>query len=120
MRLLDAALQGAKAVVPDGLKRKIRVACGVPDMEASLLNMQRNGFHPQRVIDVGAYVGDWTRMCRRLFPDARVLMIEPQGRLRETLQQMAAADPRVEFSPVLVGANRQAAVPFYESESASS
>lgn len=116
MTLLDAG----KRLAPEHLKRRIKVALGVPNMETSLLNMKRNGFRPRRIIDVGAYAGDWTRMCRQLFPEACVLMVEPQSRLREKLQEMAAADAQVEFRPVLVGAAAQPAVPFYASDTGSS
>src|SRR5713101_6787102 len=104
MTVLDAALSGGKRLVPERLKRKIKVALGVPDMEASLLNMKRNGFSPKKIIDVGAYAGEWTRRCRRLLPDARVLTIEPQSSSRETLREMAASDAHLQFSPVLAGA----------------
>jgi FkbM family methyltransferase len=109
-----------KRLAPARLKWKIKVALGVPNMEASLLHMKRNGFCPKTVIDVGAYTGTWTRMCRGLFPDARVLMIEPQSRLRQMLSGIAASDSHVEFSPVLVGSRIQAEVSFYEAETASS
>jgi FkbM family methyltransferase len=120
MSLIDRALHAAKSLAPESFKRKIKAAMGVPDMERSLLNMKRNGFRPRTIIDVGAYTGEWTRMCLRLFPEARVLMIEPQDRLREGLEKMARADGRLQFSPVLVGESAQTAVPFYEAETASS
>ncbi len=120
MRIAEAAVQRGKRLVPERLKRKIKAALGVPDMEASLLNMKRNGFSPAKIIDVGAYIGDWTRMCQRLFPYARVLMIEPQDRFREVLRKMAGADAHLQFSPVLVGQAVQAAVPFYVADTASS
>ena len=59
-------------------------------------------------------------MCLRLFPNARVLMIEPQERSREVLQKMVSADARLQFSPVLVGQAVRSAVPFYEDDTASS
>jgi len=118
--LKDAIVRGGKQLLPERFKKQLKVRLGVPDMEASLANMKRNGFNPKTVIDIGAYAGEWTQMCRRLFPDARVLMVEPQAKLRGVLQGMASADARLQFSPVLVGASAQAAVPFYESETASS
>jgi FkbM family methyltransferase len=120
MTLLDATLRAAKHLLPERLKWKIKVALGVPDMEASLIKLRRNGFRPRKVVDVGAYTGEWTQMCRRLFPDARVLMVEPQSRLREGLRERLASDPHLQFSPALLGARAQAAVPFYEADSASS
>ena len=119
-RMFQATLGRAKRLLPERLKRKIKVALGVPDMEASLLNLKRCGFSPKNVIDVGAYTGEWSQMCRRLFSDARILMIEPQSGSRETLWEMVALDGHLQFSPALVGACVQPSVAFYLAESGSS
>lgn len=42
-----------------------------------LRRLRAQGFHPAVVLDVGAAHGDWTRSCRRIFPDALFVMIEP-------------------------------------------
>jgi FkbM family methyltransferase len=120
MGIRQAAVERGKRLLPERLKRNIKVALGLPDMEASLLNMKRNGFRPTKIIDVGAHIGNWTKMSLRLFPNARVLMIEPQERLRKMLQKMAEADPRLHFSAVLVGEAVREAVPFFEADTASS
>jgi len=93
-----------KAMFPETLKRELRRSLPIPDTEACLSRMLRNGFQPKLVIDVGAYVGDWTRMCRRVFPNASILMIEPQAATQGALQQIAA----------------EGESPFYEAQSGSS
>lgn len=118
--IVDAAMRQGKRLVPGQLKRRIKVALGVPDMEASLQGMKRRGFGPRTVIDVGAYTGEWTRMCRALFPDARILMIEPQPGMRPQLEYMAREDAQVSFAPALAGDRSRPAVPFYQAESGSS
>jgi len=50
------------ALVPDKWKRHLKtVLFEAPDTEASLRRMQRLGFNPAVVIDVGAYIGEWAR-----------------------------------------------------------
>jgi FkbM family methyltransferase len=109
------------ALLPESWRRKIKTALfDVPDTEASLCRMRQLGFNPRTVIDVGAYVGDWTRTCRRIFPEARVLMIEPQASRVPALESVATDLRNVELRSILLGATQQGRVPFYEAESASS
>lgn len=43
------------------------------------IKMLKNiGFNPDVVIDIGAYLGDWTFQVNQIFPNATFLMIEPQ------------------------------------------
>jgi hypothetical protein len=44
----------------------------------ALRNLRRCGFRPVSVIDVGAFIGDWTQHVRTIWPEAKYLMIEPQ------------------------------------------
>jgi len=92
----------------------------VPDTEHSLRRMKRIGFEPHRVIDVGAYAGDWTRICKRVFPQAQVLMIEPQVSKVPELNSVASELTNIEVRTVLLGANEKASVPFFEAATASS
>jgi FkbM family methyltransferase len=110
----------AKAVVPETLKRELRRSLPIPDTEACLSRMQRNGFQPKLVVDVGAYVGDWTRMCRRVFPDASILMIEPQAAAQSVLQEISARDRNIDVAHALLGGRSDSQIPFYEAESGSS
>jgi FkbM family methyltransferase len=113
-------LRAGKSLFPEALKRRIKHSLAVPSTEASLIGMQRNGFNPSSVVDVGAYVGDWTRLCKRLFPAAAILMIEPQAARRAALRDVAKQLKRVEVVSALLGPEARDAVPFYEAESASS
>ena len=69
-----------KKLCPAPLKQKIKLACGAPDTDACLAAMKGRGFHPKTAIDIGAYSGEWTLSLRALFPETRVLMVEPQAR----------------------------------------
>ena len=92
-----------KRLCPPPLKHRIKLACGAPDTAGCLAAMKRRGFHPNAAIDVGAYCGEWTNSLRQLFPDTRVLMIEPQSARRQRLQTLAQTHEGVEFAPVLLG-----------------
>lgn len=59
-------------------------------MLSGLLALRARGVLLHSVIDAGACVGHWTRLLRRVFPDARVLMIEPQQQHAEALTEFAS------------------------------
>src|SRR5207237_3693187 len=40
---------------------------GVASMAGSLVNLSRNGYHPDLIVDVGAHKGDWTRLAADVF-----------------------------------------------------
>lgn len=108
-------------LLPDSWKRYIKAELfQVPDIEASLRRMKRVGFVPRTVIDVGAYVGGWTRSFKQIFPDSRVMMIEPQASKAGYLEAVAADWANVIFRSALLGPNPQDRFGFHESETASS
>jgi hypothetical protein len=43
-----------------------------------LENLRRCGLRPAQVIDIGAFIGDWTQKMRTIWPEAKYLMIEHQ------------------------------------------
>jgi len=75
---------------------------GIGEMEPFLRSVKERGFIPRGVIDVGANRGEWTRMALGIFPDTRVLMLEPQPELRPYLQAIRQDHPKAEY--VLAGA----------------
>jgi FkbM family methyltransferase len=95
--------------VKAGLKEWLRV----PDLEVSLRRLARVGFRPRAVVDIGANVGDWSRMCRRVFPQTRLLDIEPQPAVQPALRSTADELGDVTVVTALVGAQRMAGVPFH-------
>ena len=58
--------------------------------EQCLRQMARNGFHPRTIVDVGAYRGDWSRMAHAIWPDAAIVMIEPNREQSGCLNALAA------------------------------
>ena len=50
--------------------------------------LKRHGFRPQRILDVGANHGAWTRAAIAYFPDASYTLVEPQDHLRAHVQDL--------------------------------
>lgn len=109
-----------KKLLPERFKRRIKLACGVPDTEDCLTHLKRCGFSPSAAIDVGAYSGEWTRTLLRLFPSTRVLMIEPQDVKKAELEMLCSSHSGLALATVLLGPKVAEHVGFYEGDTASS
>lgn len=72
-----------------------------------LEDIRARGFMPRGVIDVGANRGDWTRLALSIFPDASVIMIEPQDEMQPYLSQLCRSVAACHY--VKAGAGREAA-----------
>lgn len=51
-------------------------------------NLKRANFYPKFVVDIGANTGTWTKELIYHFPEANVLMIEPQERLKKHFEPL--------------------------------
>lgn len=111
--IAQLAVSAARRVATDvGWSRTLH-GLGSPNMLAGLRLLRARGFVPRRVVDGGACVGDWTRLVRSVFPDAEVLMIEPQQRHLATLKRFCERHaPKVEVAGALVGPDDRDGVPF--------
>jgi len=94
---------------------------GVLSMWGSLQNLKSNGFAPGVVIDVGAWIGDWTEHVHAIFPDAQFLMVEANPAKKPGLEAIAARlGPSVRLRMALLGPEARPGVPFYAMEAGSS
>jgi FkbM family methyltransferase len=101
------------------LKEAINQRFGVPTMERSLGNMRRLGFRPAGVVDVGAYLGEWTVTARSIFPEAAFFMIEAQESKREALEEVKGRNgASVNYRIALLGAASREYVEFHQYENA--
>ncbi len=100
-------------LIPSGVKTSLKAFLQIPDMELGLLRLSRLGFRPTAVIDIGANVGAWSRMSRRIFPGTRILAVEPQNNLQAALRKTASELGNVTIAQTLLGARSAAAVPFH-------
>lgn len=63
------------------------------------------GFTPRGILDIGANSGRWARSILKVFPDAALVMVEPQREMESFLAGVSKDFPRAEY--VLAGAGRQ-------------
>lgn len=55
----------------------------------ALDRLRAAGVQPRTILDVGAALGDWTRACRRVFPEARYVAVEPLAEFHARLRTIA-------------------------------
>jgi FkbM family methyltransferase len=89
-----------------------------PSMEHGLVAVARR-FSPKTVIDVGAYEGNWSRMARGIWPDSRILLVEPNIAKQAHLTGVAR-DINASVFCELLGAEDNVVVPYNVMESGSS
>jgi FkbM family methyltransferase len=92
----------------------------LPLDEQTYRRLAASGYAPASIIDIGAHDGNWTRLARRIFPDASILMIEPLSSKAESLSALAKSLKRTRFVDALLGAEAGRTVTFYEAGTGSS
>lgn len=113
--------RSAFAIMPQKQKDDVRRFFHIAALDTSLRNMQSLGFNPERIVDVGAYIGNWTRLIRDIFPYSNVLMIEAQeGKIPKLKEAIEDLGPGIDFESALLSANTGEDVTFYELETGSS
>lgn len=91
------------------------------EMETILRHLKSKGFSPKVMIDCGAYIGDWTRAAKTVFPDSYVLMIEPQEDKKVYLEKVCIDyRPTVDYELALLGPENNSKIEFYEMAAGSS
>jgi FkbM family methyltransferase len=112
---------GGFSLMSESERDVVRRSFHMASVEWSLRNIAALGFKPRQIVDVGAYVGGWTRMVKSIFPEARVLMIEAQrereGDLRRVCGEFAGS---VDYRMSLLGPTHQERAAFYQLETGSS
>ena len=62
----------------------------VGDMRTLIEDLHARGLQCSSILDVGAHRGDWSRMVRALYPDARFCLVEPLEEMRPHLEAFCA------------------------------
>jgi FkbM family methyltransferase len=107
--------------LPAGLRNACWVAYSRDEAGSALKRLRARGFSPALIIDGGAFRGNWTRMARGIFPQAKFLMIEAQpGKAAPLAQVCRDLGNAVEFATTLLGPKSQDNVPFFVMETGSS
>ncbi len=77
------------------------------DMRTFLRFLRERGFTPNFAVDVGAHRGHWTEMLKEVYPNAEVLMLEPQPELAGALDELCARLPGVRWVATAAGAHNE-------------
>ena len=107
-RCVKYAIKAAIKSGLDGLGIEIRRNRGgaIGTIADFLENIRTRGFVPRGIIDIGANRGDWTRLALSIFPDASVIMIEPQDEMQPYLSKLCSSVANCQH--VKAGAGRAA------------
>jgi FkbM family methyltransferase len=106
------------------LKRAIRHRItrhfDVPEIPLALERLRGSNFSPAHIFDVGAHSGEFAKLCRRIWPRARLTCFEVLPDRVKELRAWSMSDGNAEIVECLLGAEVRNAVPFHEMETASS
>jgi FkbM family methyltransferase len=75
--------------------------------------LQRQGFRPKGILDIGAFEGTFARTARHFFAQSPILMLEAQPGKEVQLKAIAAQLPDVDYRIVLLGGENRADVAFH-------
>jgi FkbM family methyltransferase len=90
------------------------------DISFALHRIRANNFNPAHIFDVGAYRGEFAKMCREIWPDAKLTCFEVLPHRVKELRAWSATDGNAEIIECLLGAEARTGVAFHEDETASS
>lgn len=110
------AIRAIRRSVRDLLARRL----DVPEVPVALRRLRHGGFMPSKVVDVGAYHGEFAIESLKTWPNCRVICFEAQASAVARLGQLAAADSRIRVIDSLVGATDRDDVVLHVAETASS
>jgi FkbM family methyltransferase len=117
--LASAAHAFLGAMAPAARRRWLRIYHG-NDLGWALATLRDLGFRPNAIVDVGAFVGEWSAAAHTVFPDAAVAMLEARPSQRAVLERASAAlRTDTEVANAHLGAAPRDAVPFHVTEGGS-
>lgn len=102
------------------VRHRLARRLGVPEIPLALERLRTNEFTPEHIFDVGAYSGDFARLCRKVWPSAKLTCFEVLPHRVLELRSWCARDGMAVVIESLLGAEIKSAVPFHEMETASS
>jgi FkbM family methyltransferase len=78
-----------------------------------LARLRQHGFHPENILDIGAYQGWFARQCRPVWPDANILMIDALAEKEAFLRSTCGAIGNADYLIALLGGTAQPDVAFH-------
>lgn len=82
--------------------------------EDILIRIANLGFNPELIFDVGAYQGDFTKFCIKVWPKTNLACFEVLPHKVIELRNLAADNPAIQVFPMLLGSRSQDQVAFYQ------
>src|ERR1035437_10948710 len=80
----------AFACAPAEFEKFAFLYANAPSQENLLRRMAGYGISPRTIVDVGAYKGEWGRMVHSIWPNAALIMIEPNREQNNQLRGVAS------------------------------
>lgn len=93
-----------KRLVPNKFVIFLRRKLGTPSQQDSFIRLKELGFNPKKIIDIGAYEGNWATEINTIFPHAHILMIEGQKNKRPILLEKVKSIKNSTVKIALLGA----------------
>ena len=70
---------------PKSIRNHIKWNIGILDHATFLKKLKKDKFYPETIIDIGANQGEFSELGRNIYPDSKILMIEPNENHIEVL-----------------------------------
>jgi FkbM family methyltransferase len=102
------------------IKKYIARRLDSPEIQFALERLADIGFQPIQIFDVGAYKGDFARVCSEVWPSSKIACFEALEQRVAQLHALSSENEHVTVYPTLLGASQQESVVLNESETASS
>ena len=107
-----------RKLFPWVIRRYFKRIADVPDMWNTLYRLKEQNITPKTIFDVGAFCGDWTRNCLKVFPDSNYFLFEAQKDMADSLKMMETG--QIVIENMFLGENDGTYVDFYEAGTSSS
>lgn len=105
-----------KSIIRRSIARKLQI----PEIPIALERLAKNGFAPKTIFDVGAYQGDFAKLCLHIWPHAKISCFEVLEHKIVDLEALSAQHKSIEVFRMLLGADPRESVPLHKAETASS
>lgn len=83
---------------------------GIGNLTSFFEDIRARKFDLRSVLDCGANAGKWSLELLKVYPEAKVLMIEPQEKMRESLQKVVDRYPEARLHIGAVGGKNEKAL----------
>jgi FkbM family methyltransferase len=107
-----------RKLFPWGIRRFLKNIADVPDMWNTLYRLKEQNITPKTIFDVGAFSGEWTRNCLKIFPDSNYYLFEAQTDMADSLKMMET--DQIITENMFLGENDGTSLDFFEAGTSSS